>query len=173
MTNLIIIGGAPGSGKTVVSKLLSKKLNSPFIDFGDVRNFHLDPKWKKANKKEEKMSFKNLIFMLNNYIKNNYKNVIVTDLEDFRVREIPKHFSKNKYVIISLVIADDDELKRRVLDESRDSGFRNVKAALSWNRKLLGRKTVKNELKMDNTHRKPQTTVKCIMKIIKTPKTPS
>jgi adenylate kinase family enzyme len=41
MPSLIVIGGAPGSGKTTVSKMLYETLQSLMIDFGDLRNFHL------------------------------------------------------------------------------------------------------------------------------------
>tara|TARA_Y100000034_G_C6801793_1_gene359674 strand:+ start:83 stop:589 length:507 start_codon:yes stop_codon:yes gene_type:complete len=164
--NFIIIYGAPGSGKTTISELLQKKLDSPLIDFGNLRIFHLDRKWKKANPKEEKMAFENLVFILKNYVKYRYKNIIVNDLQDFRIEQIPKKFSKYNYVIISLIVKDDDELKNRILGE-RDSGFKDVETALSWNRKIIERKNLKNEFKVDNTHKNPRKTVNTILELIK------
>lgn len=123
MTHFIFITGAPGSGKTTISNLLKTKLNdSPLIDFGWIRQFHLDQKWKKASKKEEQMSFENLVFILKNYAKYGYKNIIINDLQDHRIQQIPKLFSKYNYTIISLIVKDDVELKNRILSE-RDSGF--------------------------------------------------
>lgn len=167
MSEIIIISGAPGSGKTTISNLLRKKLkNSPLIDFGWLREYHLDAQWKKANEKEEAMSFENLIFILKNYLKHGYKNIIVNDLQDYRIIQIPKIFSKHNYKIISLLVNNDSELKRRVLSK-RDSGFKNTNAAQAWNNKIIRRKNVKNEYKIDNTHRKPEKTVAEILKIIK------
>ncbi len=169
MVDLIFIAGSPGSGKTTISNLLKSELNTPLIDFGWIRQFHLDEKWSNVSKKEEKMSFENLVFILKNYIKNGYRNVIVNDLEDFRVKQISNVFSKCDYVIITLIVNDDKELKNRVLGE-RDSGFKDTKAALAWNRKIIERKTFKNEFKVDNTTRNPQTIVTSILKIIKNKK---
>ena len=163
--DLIIFSGAPGSGKSTVCKILQKRLNCPLIDFGWIREFHLDREWKNANKKEEQMSFENLVFILKNYINNGYKDVIVNDLQDFRIEQIPKRFTKNRYIIISLIVKDDNELKNRVLGE-RDSGFKDFKAAISWNKKIIDRKSLKNEIKVDNTHNSPEKTVESILKII-------
>src|SRR5687768_7415848 len=55
--DLIVIAGAPGSGKTAVSDLLHAALRSPYIDFGDLRNFHLDREWSNQSAEEEQMSF--------------------------------------------------------------------------------------------------------------------
>ena|SRR3989338_9163027 len=166
MVDFIFIAGAPGSGKTTISNLLKKRLsNSLVIDFGRIRELHLDPKWKNANEKEEQMSFENLIFILKNYVKHKYQNVIVNDLQDFRIEQIPKTFLRYEFVIISLIVKDNNELKDRVLGE-RDSGFKNFKAAISWNQKLIERKALKNEFKLDNTHRSPRKTVSAILKIL-------
>ena len=167
MKDFIFIAGCPGSGKTTISKLLYQKLNHPpMVDFGILRELHLERDWSNASKKEEQMAFENLVFMLKNYRKNGYKNVLVNDLQDFRIRQIPQYFSKTKYIIVSLILNEDNELKKRVLGP-RDSGFKDVNSALDWNRKLLARKTVKNEYKIDNTHRNPNTTVKSIRGLIK------
>ncbi len=130
--DLLVIAGAPGSGKTTVSDLLYAVLQSPYIDFGDVRNFHLDWQWSNESPREEQMSFENLVYILKNYICYGYKNVILNDLKDFRVQQIPELFAEHNYLIASLVIESDDELAARI--RNRDSGFTNVERALTWKR---------------------------------------
>jgi dephospho-CoA kinase len=166
MPSLIIIGGAPGSGKTTVSNLLHETFQSVMIDFGTLREFHLDNWWTKQSEKEEQMAFENLIFILKNYIRNGYKNVIVNDLKDFRIEQIPNIFADEDYLIVTLVLHDDDELRSRVLNPDRDSGFRDVERALAWNRAVIERPTVKNEYKLDNTANRPQDTAQEIMNLI-------
>lgn len=166
MYDLIIIAGAPGSGKTTISKILSKKLDSPCIDFGNLRWFHLDPYWKKANDNEEKMTFENLIFMIYNYKKYGYTNVIINDFEDFRIQEAEKYFGKLNYRIFTLILKEETELKRRVLDPKRDSGFRNYEKAIDWNRKIIERGELKNEIFIENSIQDIEKTLQIIMKII-------
>ena len=131
--DLIVIAGAPGSGKTTVADLLHGTFESPYVDFGYIREFHLDREWKNQSPREEQMSFENLVHILKNYIRYGYKNIIVTDLQDFRVRQIPELFAEHSYLIATMVIRSDDELALRI--RNRNDGFRDVERALAWNNK--------------------------------------
>lgn len=167
MTKIIFIAGAPGSGKTTISNQLKIKLNNcPLVDFGRIREFHLDRSWSNTSDKEEQMSFENLVFILKNYIKNGYSYVIVNDLLDKRIEEILKILSPDNYLIFSLVISDDNELSNRVLDDTRNSGFRDVKEALKWNKNLTERDTLINEFKINNSSSNPDDAIKIILQRI-------
>lgn len=161
--DLLVIAGSPGSGKTTVCDLLYAALQSPYIDFGDVRNFHLDWQWSNESPREEQMSFENLIFILKNYIRHGYKNIILNDLEDFRVRQIPELFAECDYLIASLVVKSDDELAARI--RSRNSGFTNVEMALKWNKEIQERTLLSGEHRIDNTRSAPQQTADIILQI--------
>ena len=163
MYDLIVLAGAPGGGKTTVADLLHGTLESPYIDFGYIREFHLDREWKNANPREEQMSFENLVYILKNYIRYGYKNIIVTDLQDFRVQQIPELFAENSYLIATMVIKSDDELALRV--RNRDGGFRDVQRALAWNKQIQERPLVAGEHRIDNTHNEPKRTVDIILRI--------
>ncbi|HSK72864.1 MAG TPA: AAA family ATPase [Pyrinomonadaceae bacterium] len=166
MPSLLFIGGAPGSGKTTVSRLLHEKFQSVMIDFGTLREFHLDNLWTKQSEKEEQIAFENLVFILKNYIHNGYKNVIVNDLKDFRIEQIPNIFAPEDYLIVTLVLYDDDELRARVLNPTRDSGWRDAERAVAWNRAVIERPTVANEFKLDNTLKTPEEAVREIIDLI-------
>ncbi len=58
MVDLIVIAGAPGSGKTTVGEQLHAKLGSVLLNFGRLREPHLDPDWSNASDVEEEMAFK-------------------------------------------------------------------------------------------------------------------
>lgn len=168
MADIIIIAGSPGSGKHTVAALLRDRLKfPPHVDLGQIREFHLDREWKLANEKEEAMSFETLIFMIKCYLENGYRNIIITDLQDFRVQQIPKLFAGNDYRIITLVIAEDAELEKRI--RARIEGFKNIKDAVAWNRNLRERELVKNENKLDNTLNDPSQTVEKILQILEAP----
>jgi len=164
MYDLIVLAGAPGSSKTTIANLLHGTLESPYIDFGYIREFHLDREWKTTNSREEQMSFENLVYILKNYIRYGYRNIIVTDLQDFRVQQIPELFAESSYLIATMVITSDDELALRV--QNRNDGFRDVQRALAWNKQIQERPLVAGEHRIDNTHKEPKRTVDIILRIV-------
>ena len=162
--DLIVIAGAPGSGKTTVADLLHGTLESPYIDFGYIREFHLDREWKNQSPREEQMSFENLVYILKNYIRYGYKNIIVTDLQDFRVQRIPELFAEHSYLIATMVITSDNELALRI--RNRNDGFRDAQRALAWNKEIQERPLVAGEHRIDNTHNEPKRTADMILQIM-------
>jgi len=165
MRDLIIVSGAAGSGKTTICKLLNRKLNTPYIDFGWLRQFHLKLDWSNQGKEEEALAFDNLIYIIRNYLNHGYKNVFVTDLSEERVEEMTKIFSKNDFIVASLIVNSDEELKKRVLGE-RDSGYRDFNNAITWNKFIRERTNLPNEHKIDNTHNDPEKTAQEIIKLL-------
>jgi hypothetical protein len=166
MTDLLVVAGAPGSGKTTIARLLHTELGGAYIDFGYLREFHLDNGWSNASPREESMAFENLLYIIRNYFRHGYAPVIVTDLLDFRVQEIPVHFRHDNFVIATLVVHNDAELKRRVLIPERDSGYRDFASSLAWNRELIERSAVQNEVKIDNTIADPAGAVERIRALV-------
>jgi dephospho-CoA kinase len=166
MACIVAISGAPGSGKTSVTRLLHQHYQSVMIEMGWLRQYHLDPAWLKATSLEETMSFENLVFILRNYLEHDYNYILVNDLEDHRIQQIPSLFASNQFIIISLVIRDDEILKRRVLDPKRDSGYRNYKVAIASNRTLIDRPLLLNEYKLDNTNPHPEEACRQIINLI-------
>lgn len=164
MTDLIVIAGSPGSGKSTVCEILRAKLSSPYIEFSSLREFHLDREWTTQNPQEEAMAFENLIYIVKNYIRHGWKNVIVTDLKDFRVEQIPEVFGELDFVIATLVADSDDEIAHRI--RTRNSGWTNVEGAIEWNRHVRGRDAVVGEHKIDNSHGDPRAAVDAIMRLL-------
>lgn len=159
MPKLIIIAGPPGSGKSSVAKLLSEKLKAPYIDFGRLREFHLDREWKNQGPEEEELTSENLVFIIRNYFQHGYQNVIVDDLRDPRVERLAKTFPES---IIFTLLPSDEELQQRIT--SRDLGWKNVASAIEWNRQCKDRDPFPNEHRLDNSNESPTQTVDRIIK---------
>ena len=167
MKDVIFIRGPQGSGKTTIGKILRKHLHfSPYFEFDWIRGYHLDPQWKRASAGEENMSFQNVLFTIKNYLKKKYNNIILIGLEDDLRNELIQKAKIKKYVLVTLTIDSDKELRRRVLTESRDSGFRGVEESLKINRILKRSRLLKNEIKIDNSHNDPNITCQKIIKLV-------
>ena len=162
----VALMGASGSGKSTLCKLLHHRFQSVYLDYGWLREFHLDNEWKKAGPEEEQMAFDNLVFILKNYIQHGYSHILVTDLQDHRVQQIPEIFAADKFTIVTLLVQDEDEHRRRVLEPERDSGYRNFTAAIAWNRSINARPTLPNEIKFDNTALTPEEAVRQIERLL-------
>lgn len=163
MAGLIFINGSPGAGKTTTSRLLKAALASPFIELGYLREYHLNRAWSNQSEEEAQMAFENLVFILKNYLKYGFQNVIITDLLEAQIQQIPEIFDSGSYLIFTLVVNDDALLKSRVLDETRDSGFRNYEEALAWNRRERERPLLPDEMRIDNTNLSPEKVVEKIL----------
>lgn len=166
MYNYIFILGAQGAGKTTIARLLKEKMNSIHIDFDWIRDFHLNKSWTNTTDTEEAMSLENLVFLLKNYAKHNYKNVIIGGFTEKNIKRILDELKDYRSIVFTLYLTDDEILKQRVLTESRDSGFRDFEQSIEFNKKLRDELHFPSEHKIDNTNQTPEETLNQITKKI-------
>ena len=149
MKDLIFIAGAPGSGKSTIAKALHEKYGTPLFEFGWIPEFQNTGSRTLSYTEEESLSFENLVLVAKNYAKHGFKNVIITDLNNEFIAQLPELFKDYDFAIYTLRLVDDDLLKGRVLDESRSSGYRDWEKALKINHELKNREPFKNETFID------------------------
>ncbi|HEC94038.1 MAG TPA: hypothetical protein ENI56_01525 [Candidatus Kaiserbacteria bacterium] len=149
MKDLIFIAGAPGVGKSSVASELQKKFGSPCFEFGWIPEFRKRGEETIPYKEEEGIAFESLTFVVKNYVKHEFSNVIITDLEDARILELHKNFEDCKYILFTLTVGDDKLLKFRIQNEERSSKYRDWEAGLEINKKILARELLPNEIRID------------------------
>lgn len=166
MHDFIFLFGAPGVGKTTVARLLKEKLNIPYVDYDWIRSYHLQKDWNNNSEQERKMSFENLIFIIKNYKKHGFKNVVVGGMRIYDIEKILQIFKEDNFIITTLFVKDDSILKKRVLTETRDSGWRDFKDSIEFNKKIQEELTFPNEHKIDTTTQTPEETANQIVNLL-------
>ena len=152
-SDVIIIHGAPGSGKTTTAALLHKKLCSPWFEFGWIPEFrNLTPYTEISFEQETEISFENLILVVKNYVRHGFKNIIITDINlDSQILQLSKVFSGLDYKLFTLY-AKDDTLKNRILSRNNGNTYRDWKSAIKENYFLTSRPLLQNEVRICTEH---------------------
>lgn len=148
--DFIFIQGAPGTGKSSLAWALQERLQSPCFEFGWIPEFRVKKNSTISYEEEEELAFENLGLVLKNYVRRGFGNIIVTDLRDPVMRQVPRRFARYNYLLVTLWMDDDDALKARVLDETRSSGYRDWQEALALNREIIRRPLRQNEVRFDS-----------------------
>ena len=149
MKDLIFIAGAPGSGKSTIAKALHEKFKTPLFEFGWIPEFQNTGSKTLSYAEEESLSFENLVLVAKNYVKHGFKSVIITDLNNDFIAQLPGIFKDYDFAIYTLRVLNEELLKSRVLDELRSSGYRDWEKALEINNELKNREPLKNETFID------------------------
>jgi len=128
---------------------LHKKLRSPWFEFGWIPEFrNLNPHTEIAWEQETDISFENLVFVVKNYIRHGFKNIIITDINfDNQIKRLPEEFDGFDYKLVTL-FANDDTLKTRILTRDNGNTFHDWENALKSNVTLTSRPLLPNEIRI-------------------------
>ena len=121
MKEIVVIAGAPGSGKSTVAEALQRRLDSPMFEFGWIPEFRHTGRRDLTYVEEESLAFENLILVVQNYVKHGFENIIITDLNNDYIGQLPRILATHNVLIVTLRLSDEDVLKTRVLNEGRTS----------------------------------------------------
>jgi predicted ATPase len=126
----IFLAGAPGAGKSTVAAILQRRLGTLLFEFGWIPEFRSTGTRVTSYEEDEALAFENLTLVLKNYARDGFPNIIVTDLEEKRTGRLGSVFRDFGFVIATLRVLSEDELRRCVMDESRSSGYRDWREAV-------------------------------------------
>jgi len=163
-SHIIIIHGAPGSGKSTTAKMLHEKLRSPWFEFGWIPEFrNLNPHTEISWEQETEISFENLVLVVKNYIHHGFKNIIITDINfDSQILKLSEVFDGFDYKLFTLY-ADDETLKTRILTRDNGNTFKDWESSLESNKLLASRPLLENESRICTEH---MTTAEVVDKIM-------
>jgi len=165
--HIIIIHGAPGSGKSTTAKLLHEKLRSPWFEFGWIPEFrnsnpHTEISWEQ----ETEISFENLVLVVKNYIKHGFRNIIITDINfDSQILNLPEVFTGLEYKLFTLY-ADNETLKNRILTRDNGNTFKDWESAIKSNEALTARDLLPNEQRICTENKSVENVVQTILEAI-------
>lgn len=142
MNNLLIIRGAPGVGKSSVSKLLSAHYkNGVTIEIDEVRRMINSVTW--TNSKEHLNAIEATRCLLVSYATSNYDPVIVVDtLSMGTIKLILDRLPEEINCKVISLIAKEKIIKARILN--RNSGFKDYELSFKVNSSISNEKLKNN-----------------------------
>ncbi len=165
--DFIIVGGSPGNGKTTLSAMLHRHFQSPYFEFGWIPEFRmLAPSLRISQREEEQLSFENLVLVAKNYRKHGFKHVILTDLDDARMLDIPRVFAGYRYIILTLYSDKDEIIKNRILGRDNGNTFKDWQQSVRTNALIKKRKLLPNEYRILNSGDDPNPVLQHILSIL-------
>lgn len=165
--DFIILHGSPGNGKTTLSRKLHDHFKSPYFEFGWIPEFRcLTPSVQISQKKEEQLSFENLMLVVKNYNRHGFKNIIITDLDDIRMLDIPVVFEGYNYIILTLYCDKDEIIKQRILTRDNGNSYLDWETSVKTNSLIRERDTLPNEYRILNSRNDVEITFRELLKHI-------
>ncbi|MBE5776083.1 MAG: hypothetical protein E7326_01070 [Clostridiales bacterium] len=164
--SVILLNGAPGSGKSTVSALLHERLRCPWFEFGWIPEFrHLNPHTEISYEEEEALSFENLMLVAQNYLRHGFEHVLISDLRAEFVHRAAAVLEPFHPQIITLYAAE-ETLRHRVLTRQNGNEYRNADEAALINARILSAPASPCETRIDTTHCTPEEVCDTILSLL-------
>lgn len=149
MLDFIFVTGTSGVGKSTLSRRLYEHYRSVYIEEWMVPEFiSLDGGEDVNGELEERTCYENVRAMALCFHGLGYKNVVISDIDDLRTREIPIDFRGHRFLTIRLVCTDPAQIHRQ-MENRPNNGLIDYELQEKLNAKNLARAELVNEHTID------------------------
>ena len=155
--DFIFLTGASAVGKSTLAKGLLERLKGVNIEQKGVPEFAIPPYVLDEGEYEEKVCFGDLLHQVEYFQKLGLKNLIVSDFDDLRTRELPVIFKGYRFIIIRLFSSDPEQIKVQMIHRAKTSGGLFAPEGVEkLNALIMSRPLLPNEVTLDIRGKTPE-----------------
>ncbi|MBR4554664.1 MAG: AAA family ATPase [Ruminococcus sp.] len=146
----IFVTGPSAVGKSTLSRGLCGKLGGVLIEQNMVPEFTVPPYVSDEGAYEEKVCWGNVLCQIEYFHNTGFRNIIVNDFDDLRVRELPVLFKGHRFIVIRLCSSDPEQIKVQMIHRAKNEGGLYAPEGVGrLNALISSRPLMPNEVKLD------------------------
>lgn len=168
MKDFIFVVGPSGVGKSTLAKSLFEHYKSTYVEQWMIPEFvSRDGIEEMTGELEERTCWEALVALLMSFHNLGYKNVVASDLDDLRTRDIPIVFKGYRFISIKLVCSDLEQLKDQMKNRP-NNGLIDFELQRKMNEKNMAREALINEYEIDIAGKTPEMVLQKALTLIDT-----
>lgn len=168
--DFIFVIGASGVGKSTLCRNLYGHYRTAYMEQSQAPEFEcLTGEEDVTGIEEEEICWQWLVSSLKSYHNMGFRNVICSDLDDLRVRDIPEVFREYDFIILRLVCSDYRQNYEQM--KNRENGLVDFELLKKMSEKINDRSRMVNEYVIDVAGKTPEQVCQEAVQLIETVKT--
>lgn len=146
----IFIIGPSAVGKTTLAKGLFRHYRGVFFEQNMVPEFMIPDHIEDPGLYEEQLCWENVLLQLRFFHDKGLRNIVVTDFDDIRARELPLVFKGCDYVILRLISGKPEQIRQQMIHRKENEGGLFLPDYVErGNSVIMKRKLLPNEVIID------------------------